>query len=79
MALYPRVQARAQAELSKVLGSSFERLPCFADRPKIPYVNAMVKEILRWNPAVPLGSQILHCIVPKRGPEMKHTQGLPIV
>ncbi|KAF9652600.1 cytochrome P450 [Thelephora ganbajun] len=55
MALHPHVQARAQAELNKVLGLSFERLPCFADRPKMPYINAVVREILRWNPAVPLG------------------------
>ena len=67
MVLYPRVQARARAELSKVLGSSFERLPCFADRPKIPYLNAMVKEVLRWNPAVPLGLRALHCVVIKAG------------
>jgi cytochrome P450 len=68
MALYPRVQARAQAELSKVLGSSFDRLPCFSDRQKIPYINAMVKEILRWNPAVPLGLRTLNSIVRKTGP-----------
>lgn len=68
MALYPRVQARAQAELSKVLGSGFERLPCFADRPKIPYLNAMVKEVLRWNPAVPLGLRASHSVVIKTGP-----------
>lgn len=55
MALHPHVQVRAQAELTKAIGSSFERLPCFADREKMPYLNAMVKEILRWNPAVPLG------------------------
>ncbi|OCH91269.1 cytochrome P450, partial [Obba rivulosa] len=55
MALHPATQARAQAELDAVLGSSWIRLPTFADRLSLPYVNAIVLELLRWNPAVPLG------------------------
>ncbi|TBU29405.1 cytochrome P450 [Dichomitus squalens] len=55
MTLWPDVQTRAQAELDSVLGASWTRLPTFADRPKLPYVNAIVLEVLRWNPAVPLG------------------------
>ena len=55
MALHPEIQARAQAELDTVVGHSFERLPSFTDRDSLPYVNAVVLEILRWNPAVPLG------------------------
>ena len=31
------------------------RLPTFEDREHMPYVNALVKEVLRWNPSVPLG------------------------
>jgi len=55
MALYPHVQARAQAELDKVLRPNFERPPRFADRAKIPHADAIVKGIPRWNPAIPLG------------------------
>ncbi|KLO13999.1 cytochrome P450 [Schizopora paradoxa] len=53
MTLYPDVQAKAQEEVDRVTGCN--RLPSFADRVDMPYVNALVKEILRWNPAVPLG------------------------
>ncbi len=54
MVLNPDVQARGQAEIDSVLGT--ERLPTAADRESLPYVNAIVKEVLRWNPAVPLGN-----------------------
>lgn len=53
--LNPEIQARAQAELDSVLGNTWQRLPTFADRERLPYVNAIVLELLRWNPAVPLG------------------------
>ncbi|KAH8116168.1 cytochrome P450 [Phellopilus nigrolimitatus] len=53
MALYPGVQARGQAEIDAVVGT--RRLPTFSDRNELRFVNAIVKEILRWNPAVPLG------------------------
>ncbi|KAI0360360.1 cytochrome P450 [Trametes cingulata] len=55
MTLHPTIQARAQHELDAVLGPSFTRLPTFADRARLPYVSAIVLEVLRWNPAVPLG------------------------
>jgi cytochrome P450 len=42
----PNVQARAQAELDAVVGR--ERLPTFEDRPNLPYLNALVLEVLRW-------------------------------
>ncbi|PIL25374.1 cytochrome P450 [Ganoderma sinense ZZ0214-1] len=53
MALYPEVQKKAQQELDRVVGA--ERLPDFSDRPSLPYVNAIVKELLRWHPATPMG------------------------
>ena len=53
MTLYPEVQRRAQAELDAVVGP--HRLPNFSDQPSLPYVDAIVKETLRWNPVVPLG------------------------
>ena len=54
MMLYPDVQKRAQAEIDAVVGT--QRLPTLEDRPGLPYVNALVKEALRWNPVVPMGS-----------------------
>lgn len=53
MVLFPEVQAKAQAELDAVVGS--ERLPCFDDRDRLPYVNAVWKEVLRWHSVTPLG------------------------
>ncbi|TFK48005.1 cytochrome P450 [Heliocybe sulcata] len=52
MAMHPEVQARAQAELDAVVGPN--RLPDFDDRPNLPYVNAIVRELARWLPVVPL-------------------------
>lgn len=52
MALFPEIQQRAQAEIDSVVGT--DRLPAFADRPNLPYVDGIVKEALRWNPVVPL-------------------------
>ncbi|KAG1804990.1 cytochrome P450 [Suillus plorans] len=48
----PEVQARAQAEIDSVVGSV--RLPNFEDRASLPYVEAVLREVLRWHPAVPL-------------------------
>ncbi|KAF8883964.1 cytochrome P450 [Infundibulicybe gibba] len=53
MALYPDVQRKAQAELDSVVGKS--RLPDFTDRGSLPYVNAVIKELLQWHSVVPLG------------------------
>ena len=52
MIAYPGTQARAQAELDAVVGRT--RLPTFADYPHLPYIRAMVKEILRWRPFAPI-------------------------
>ncbi len=54
MVLYPEVQKKAQKELDAVVGT--ERLPGISDHPSLPYVNALVKELLRWHPAAPLGT-----------------------
>ncbi|KAH9008693.1 cytochrome P450 [Lactarius deliciosus] len=52
MTLYPDVQRKAQAEIDQVIGSS--RLPEFPDQDKLPYVEAVLKEVLRWHPVTPL-------------------------
>ena len=58
MTLHPEIQERAQAELDSVLGTTWQGLPTFSDRSRLPFVEAIVLEILRWNPAVPIGSFI---------------------
>jgi cytochrome P450 len=50
--LRPEVQRRAQEEIDSV--TRRERFPTFEDRPKLPFVGALCKEILRWRPAAPL-------------------------
>ena len=54
MALYPEVQKKAQAEIDSVVGQN--RLPTFKDRPSLPYINAIVKESMRWHVPAPLGA-----------------------
>ncbi|KAH9851148.1 cytochrome P450 [Lenzites betulinus] len=53
IALHPEVQARAQEEIDRVIGS--QRLPDFTDRDRLPYVTAVMKETLRWHPPAPTG------------------------
>ena len=43
----------AQKELDAV--TMRERLPTFEGRPKLPFIDAICKEVKRWRPAVPLG------------------------
>ncbi|KAF8880683.1 cytochrome P450 [Infundibulicybe gibba] len=52
MAMYPDIQRKAQAEIDAVIGP--DRLPEFADRGSLPYVNALIKETMRWKPILPL-------------------------
>ncbi|KAG9318321.1 cytochrome P450 [Chiua virens] len=50
---HPEVQARAQAEIDAVVGAN--QLPGFDDRPNLPYIEAILIEILRLHPVAPLG------------------------
>lgn len=54
MARYPRVLAKAQAELDSVVGS--EHLPDFSHVDRLPYIHAITMELLRWQPVLPLGA-----------------------
>lgn len=54
MVLYPEVARKIQAEVDSVLGNA-ERLPRVEDRKYMPYVRSAVLEVLRWQPASPLG------------------------
>lgn len=53
MALFPEAQAKAQAEIDSVIDT--ERLPTVGDRSQLPYVHALVLEVLRWAATVPSG------------------------
>ncbi|EIM79553.1 cytochrome P450 [Stereum hirsutum FP-91666 SS1] len=48
MVLNPSAMRKAQDELDRVVGN--DRLPCFEDRPNLPYVTGMMKEVLRFHP-----------------------------
>ena len=56
MVLYPSVLHRAQEEIDRIVGS--DRFPLFSDREDLPYVDALVKETLRWENAAPTGMYI---------------------
>lgn len=53
MVKFPDAQRHAQEEIERVVGS--DRLPTFSDRKDLPYVNALVKEAIRWWPVAPMG------------------------
>ncbi|KZP11706.1 cytochrome P450 [Athelia psychrophila] len=53
MVTHPDVRARAQAEIDAVVGA--DRLPSFADRASLPYIECVMSECLRWAAPVPLG------------------------
>ncbi|KAJ7138644.1 cytochrome P450 [Mycena filopes] len=49
----PAAQKKVQQEIDSVTGQM--RLPNFNDEAALPYVSALVKEVLRWGPVTPLG------------------------
>ncbi|KAL0947285.1 hypothetical protein HGRIS_013405 [Hohenbuehelia grisea] len=53
MLLHPEVQKRAQEELDRVVGH--DRLPEFSDYDSLPYLECVLREVLRWYPVAPLG------------------------
>lgn len=53
MTLHPEVQRKAHEEIDRVVGR--DRLPTFADRDSLPYVEAVFKESFRWHALTPLG------------------------
>ena len=53
MSLSPDVVRKAQEEIDRVIGNG--RLPTSMDRPNLPYIEAVVKEVLRWHPVAPMG------------------------
>lgn len=53
--LFPEVQQKAHSEIDALIGASPTRLPTFSDRSKLPYINALIQETLRWWPIAPMG------------------------
>lgn len=53
MTLYPEVMKKAQAEIDSVIGN--DRLPTLEDRQYLPYLDALTKEVFRWNVVAPIG------------------------
>lgn len=52
MALYPETQRIAQHEIDQTIGK--EAFPTFQDRQRLPYVQALCKEVMRWRPVTPI-------------------------
>ena len=52
MVVHPAVQEKAQAEIDAVVGK--DRLPSIDDRPLLPFIDAIYREVLRYTPIVPL-------------------------
>ncbi|KAH0342002.1 putative cytochrome P450, partial [Aureobasidium melanogenum] len=56
MVLFPEAQKKAQEEIDQAVGM---RLPTWEDEANLPYVRALVKEVLRWRPVNKFGMP--HC------------------
>lgn len=54
LAAFPDVQKKANVELTKAVGDN--RSPTFEDEADLPYIRAMVKEILRIRPVTNIGT-----------------------
>jgi hypothetical protein len=61
MTLYPQVQKRAQDELDTLLAPGL--MPTFEDRPRLPYIEAVTREVMRWHPVAPEGEQSQRSVI----------------
>ena len=76
MTLYPEAQRKAQRELDDLTKPG--HLPTFEDAENFPYITAVVQEVLRWNPIVPLGECRFISLLPEFFSEAL-TSALPIL
>ena len=60
MMLYPDTQRRAQAEIDSVLAEN--AFPDFGHRKSLPYVEAVLRETMRWHSVAPLGPSLTSTI-----------------
>lgn len=51
MAMFPDKQVKARIELDKVVG--LHRLPDYEDLVQMPYIRAILMEVVRWLPSLP--------------------------
>jgi cytochrome P450 len=56
MALNPSVFRKSQEEIDSIVGA--ERLPSISDRVHLPYTDALILELLRWNVVAPNGQSL---------------------
>jgi len=56
MIIYLEKQKKCQEELDRVIG--YSRMPTFEDQDHLPYINATVRELLRWRTALPIGEPL---------------------
>ncbi|KAF8558122.1 cytochrome P450 [Imleria badia] len=54
MVLFPEVQRKAQSVIDATVGTS--RLPLWTDGPSLKYIDAVLRETLRWYPILPLST-----------------------
>ena len=69
MVLNPGVMHKGQKAVDAAVDSN--RLPTFEDLPKMPYINQIVKEVMRWRPIINMG-------IPHSNPEEEEFQGYRI-
>ncbi|ESK87004.1 cytochrome p450 [Moniliophthora roreri MCA 2997] len=53
MIAFPEAQHKVHEEIDRVVGRT--RIPTLRDMDDLPYTRAVVKEVLRWRPPVPMG------------------------
>ncbi|KAI1132521.1 cytochrome P450 [Nemania abortiva] len=58
LVMHPEVQKKGQEEIDRAFG---DNLPSLEDAMNLPYIQACVKETLRWLPATPLS--LPHCVI----------------
>ena len=52
MVLFPDAQKKVQAQIDAVIGKG--RIPRLQDRPSLPFIDALLRETMRYNPVAPL-------------------------
>ena len=68
MAMHPEIQQKAQQELDRVVGR--DRLPELADRENLPYISALIKELLR--SVIPRHLPAASLTIPQLAPHRAH-------
>lgn len=66
MALHPHIQKKAQQEIDSITGGG-QRTVALEDRPNMPYMRALLKEVARWHVVVPMSTsyfaQMIECLL----------------